>query len=342
MALPGGAITLVSVVTVFSVLAVCAVILRFYAIRILVALDGGAGLQMTDASPQEIETLLKIFFAAPIIWAFATGFVKLSILSFYHKVFGSRKEMRIAIYTVTAVVGILFLVTVLEPLLMCRPIKYTWDKVNTKGTCGNTQKAFLGVAAVNLVVDLVIFALPLPLLWQLKMSTGKKLGISGILALGLMYDIFISYFIPIIQAYISQNSVCIVSGLRIESLLSLKEENFTFTVIRDATYGALEVQLGTTNACLPFYRPLLLRYFPKLQTRSTTGKTWENSDRTRDTMERSRRLKLLASDTYGIDTLTSQTYAARDSRGDSRSIDMATPPEQITVNQSIDIYYEPK
>lgn len=52
-------------------------------------------------------------------------------------------------------------------------------------------------------------------------------------------------------------SVCTMSGLRIESLVRLDPVDFSYTVLDDCIFGGLEVALGTTNACLPFFRPLL-------------------------------------------------------------------------------------
>lgn len=54
-------------------------------------------------------------------------------------------------------------------------------------------------------------------------------------------------------------SVCTMSALRIESLVRLNPADFSYTVLDDCIYGGLEVALGTTNACLPFFRPLLKR-----------------------------------------------------------------------------------
>lgn len=43
------------------------------------------------------------------------------------------------------------------------------------------------IAAINLAIDLAIFCLPLPIFWTLQMARKKKVYISLILLLGLMY-----------------------------------------------------------------------------------------------------------------------------------------------------------
>lgn len=129
----------------------------------------------------------QLFIAAPVVWGFATTCVKLSILTFYYDIFATPRFRRV-VYVMCAIVVALCLATILEPFLLCRPLSYTWTRVTmmTKGTCGDSQKAYLGVAVVNLLVDLAILGLPMPMLWQLQMPFQKKLGITVILALGLM------------------------------------------------------------------------------------------------------------------------------------------------------------
>ncbi|KAK2868033.1 hypothetical protein FQN49_003229 [Arthroderma sp. PD_2] len=362
MVLPSGGVSLIVINTVFTGLATIAVMLRFYAIRvigrkyylsdylvvfgliftiattivgILMAAIGGAGLHATEATPAQLVALLKLFVAAPVVWSLATTFLKLSILSFYHKVFGSKKSMRVAVYIESAIVLALFLATILEPFLLCRPFKYTWDKIQTQGTCGDAMKAYMGVAVTNLVVDLSIYLLPIPVLWHLQMTMSKRLALCGIFALGLI--------------------VCVFSALRIYALMKLDVVDFSFTVVSDANFGGLEVELGTINACLPFYRPLVAKYIPGLKSdRKPTGKTWEDTTRpsqypgsgergSRGSRGSQKPLHPRVPDPYGIEPVTSQSYVGRGGNGqlDDSSLEKGLPEEQITVDQSIDVLYSP-
>ncbi|KAF3480941.1 uncharacterized protein GIQ15_06288 [Arthroderma uncinatum] len=359
MVLPRGGISLIAINTVFTVLATCAVALRFYAIRVIgrkyylsdyfvvlgliftvattivVAAIGGAGLHATEATPAQLVALLKLFVAAPVVWSLATTFLKLSILSFYHKVFGSKKSMRVAVYIESVIVIALFIATILEPFLLCRPFRYTWDKFQTQGTCGDSKKAYLGVAVTNLVVDVSIYLLPIPVLWNLQMTKSKRLALCGIFALGLI--------------------VCIFSALRIYALLKLSVQDFSFSVINDANFGGLEVELGTINACLPFYRPLAAKYIPGLKSdRKPAAKTWENTARpsqypgsgergSRSSRGSQKPLHPHDPDPYGIKPVTPQAYSRENGNGplDDSSLEKGLPDEQITVDRSINIFYSP-
>ena len=66
---------------------------------------------------------------------------------------------------------------VLEGLLICRPLAYYWDPL-LEHTCGNTEAAYLAAHVINLVTDISVIVLPMPVLWNLNMRASKKLGIS--------------------------------------------------------------------------------------------------------------------------------------------------------------------
>jgi hypothetical protein len=60
-----------------------------------------------------------------------------------------------------------------------------WDRT-VKGTCGDRTGAYLSHHIIILVLDFSIVALPMPVLWRLKMSRSKKLGISFMFGLGIV------------------------------------------------------------------------------------------------------------------------------------------------------------
>ncbi|RDL41339.1 Uncharacterized protein BP5553_01318 [Venustampulla echinocandica] len=322
--LPSGGIAIIVVNTVFLVLAFVAVIARFYArylqrkqiatddylivaglfftvatvgIGYSLVLDGGAGRHMEDATPEQIAMALKLFVPAPLLWAIATTFVKLSILFFYISIF-TMPRLRSAVYVVIAVSVALVVVVILESFLLCRPFEYTWNRT-IPGVCGDTQKAYLSVAIVNLAIDLSIVALPMPVLWSLKMAKKKKMAISAILCLGLC--------------------ICAITAARIQSVLNLDPMDFTYTVVEDTIFGGLELELGIINACLPILRPLFSKAFgsnsalASIWTRKTENDSTDKSKTNWSSQKESKRFHRLNDDTYPLTDLTTTTiYANND------------------------------
>ena len=130
-------------------------------------------------------TLWKMFVPAPLVWGIATCLVKCSILAFYADIF-QKPGFRLPIYVMAGLSVALALTTILQSFLLCHPFKYSWDKTVPGGSCAPSKQAYLSVAIVNLIIDLSIVALPMPILWSLQMRTAKKVAISAILSIGLV------------------------------------------------------------------------------------------------------------------------------------------------------------
>ena len=82
---------------------------------------------------------------------------------------------------------------ILEAFLLCTPVALNWDNF-VPGTCGNQPTAYLAAGIINLLVDIGIIILPMPLLWNLQMPVARKLGISAMFGIGAMYDL-VSLFV---------------------------------------------------------------------------------------------------------------------------------------------------
>ncbi|KAJ5285476.1 hypothetical protein N7524_000782 [Penicillium chrysogenum] len=68
-------------------------------------------------------------------------------------------------------------------LVQCRPISFNWNK-NQSGTCISAKSFFFGNAISNLLIDVIILALPIPMVLQLQLRLSQKLTILGIFLLG--------------------------------------------------------------------------------------------------------------------------------------------------------------
>lgn len=76
-----------------------------------------------------------------------------------------------------------FITVFLEALLLCNPVEFNWDKT-LEGTCANVALAYLLAGITNLLIDVIIVILPMPMLWKVKIGFSKKIGISAMFGLG--------------------------------------------------------------------------------------------------------------------------------------------------------------
>lgn len=72
------------------------------------------------------------------------------------------------------------------PAATCRPFAFSWNKQIPGGKCGDLTPPSIGIAATDIIGDVMIILLPMRPIWRLKISRAKKLGLSFVFALGLL------------------------------------------------------------------------------------------------------------------------------------------------------------
>ena len=120
-----------------------------------------------------------------ILWSAAVFFVRASVLQLYIHIFRIR-SFRIACYTIHVVNASYFAATVLAACLICRPFAFNWDRSIHGGKCGNQKSLDLWIGIYNLLMDVTVVILPMPVLWGLQMAISKKLALSFMFGMGIM------------------------------------------------------------------------------------------------------------------------------------------------------------
>ncbi|KAK8068632.1 hypothetical protein PG996_007744 [Apiospora saccharicola] len=83
-----------------------------------------------------------------------------------------------------AIVSLYWVACILTILLLCRPIQLDWDQ-NLDGTCGDKRAIEKFSSAFNMVLDLWVVFLPLPMIWDLQLPKGKKWTVTVSFSFGL-------------------------------------------------------------------------------------------------------------------------------------------------------------
>jgi hypothetical protein len=115
----------------------------------------------------------------------AVALTKVSFLCFCLRIF-PRKELRTKVYALTAfslAYGVAF---TLVGLFNCTPISYIWENWDGehKGKCINFHIFAWAHAGINITLDILIIAIPIPELMGLSMSTKKKVQIIMMFSVG--------------------------------------------------------------------------------------------------------------------------------------------------------------
>ena len=117
-------------------------------------------------------------FISAILYLFTLFGYKFTILLLYLRLFGVNDRFRYATWTVMLFVfGYLFS-NLITQLFGCTPFRKSWEKERIPyGHCIVLPHAGLAYGSMNLISDFLIFVLPMPMVWRLRLSGKGKLGV---------------------------------------------------------------------------------------------------------------------------------------------------------------------
>ncbi|KAF2148048.1 hypothetical protein K461DRAFT_67882 [Myriangium duriaei CBS 260.36] len=172
----------------------------------------------------------KLLLVAHILWAAATTTTRISLLLLYVDLFSTVKPFRYLSICMIIINFMNFLVQLFGYMFICTP--YLSFPVGT-GRCGDVVAFDTYCAIISVILDASVTIAPLPLLWDLRMSRSKKLGITFIVSIGFF--------------------VCILTILRlILSKIFIDERSLKQWLIKLFVSG-LEPVIGFWITCFPFF-----------------------------------------------------------------------------------------
>jgi hypothetical protein len=117
----------------------------------------------------------------------AVALTKISFLCFCLRIF-PRKELRTTVYALAALSLAYGLAFTLTCVFNCTPISYIWENWDGEhtGKCINFHVFAWAHAGINITLDLIIIAVPIPELLRLSMSLKKKIQIIMMFSIGFL------------------------------------------------------------------------------------------------------------------------------------------------------------
>jgi hypothetical protein len=188
-----------------------------------------------------------LFFVAESMYLAIITLTKISILFFYLRIFPSPAFRRVC-YLVMAWVSISGLLFLLLQIFQCIPIDYTWK--GWTGTyephkCMDANALAFTAAGFSIAQDLVILALPLPLIARLQTSWRSRIEVMVMFSLGIF--------------------VVITSCIRLRSIVYFaRSSNPTWDYTDALIWTGLEAAVSMIVVSLPAIRVLLKRAAPRL------------------------------------------------------------------------------
>ncbi|OJD25821.1 hypothetical protein ACJ73_02808 [Blastomyces percursus] len=204
----------------------------------------------TEISFDTFKKQVILLWASVPVYNASLFCTKASISLQYHRIFpGSR--IRIACYGALAFLTLYGLWVVIGSFLTCVPVKRFWDDT-VEGSCMSRDALWLSTAIAHIVTDIILLAMPMPILIRLNLPKRQRIGLVLVLALG--------------------GFVCITSGLRLESVRQVATSaDMIQSNAAASSWSAVECNVAIICCSLPTLRPLITRIFPNISSKGSRG-----------------------------------------------------------------------
>ncbi len=190
---------------------------------------------------------------------------KTSVLVFYLRLSKStQKVLRLASWAVLIIVNLAGTVLTLLNIFQCRPVEAAFNLTDPPGQCIPLLTEFICSAPVNIVTDLAILALPLPVLTGMRLPPRQKIILIMTFALGIFVTIVDVVRIYYLQKAISDASSSALSGDDDLNTSFGNSPEFAWNASLALLWSAIEVNIGIACACIPTLKPLIIRILPAM------------------------------------------------------------------------------
>jgi len=218
-----------------------------FCITCIISVPYGMGKHSWAADPTKIYKILEIGLYNALVYMTAHLFIKMSILAFYIRVFTLNTPwFRYCIYAMGTYAACWWMGCFFSALFQCTPVSFFWQQYNVgrvppaQGHCTvHNTNLVISSSALNTVGDIVIFALPIAMLWRLQLKRAHKAALILVFATGAF--------------------ACIAGIVRLTQTLSAVKPGADTTWVTAEIYmwTAIEAGVGLICACLPIIGPLI-------------------------------------------------------------------------------------
>ncbi|KAI1321948.1 hypothetical protein F5Y16DRAFT_388028 [Xylariaceae sp. FL0255] len=248
------------------------------ALQLDAAINGDLGQHQKDINgePDLTDPRFLVYertkLATNVISPIGFGLVKISIVVLYEKIFHNIRPFRICAYVMIGLLGSWILAFFFSNLFICYPVTALIEPFYGN-KCLNQPAIFLSTLVTDLIFDVLILLMPIPVVLKLQLPWRDRIGVLGMFLLGTV--------------------VVIVSSVRLEQLLEVNSLYLLFYA--DETYytspaffwANIELAIAIMSACLPTLKPILVFFFPTPpSTRTAPTKYIQISDPQSSRMQR--------------------------------------------------------
>ncbi|KAJ6115294.1 hypothetical protein N7486_001072, partial [Penicillium sp. IBT 16267x] len=215
----------------------------------------GLGKHDADIRKENVASLGKYEYVFSVLYNPALMAAKTSILIVYLRISkGTVKVLYYASWLVLGMVNIAGIVLTFINIFQCRPIAAAFKVVDNQPECIDLLTQLTCSSPVNIVTNLAILALPLPIFTRLMLPRREKIILVFTFAVGVFVTV-----VDVLRIYYLQQAVTNISIISAGLSYTFTSPEFPWNASLALMWSAVEVNVIITCACIPTLKPLVLR-----------------------------------------------------------------------------------
>jgi fucose permease len=206
---------------------------------------------------------------------------KTSILIFYLSLSATQRIFRWATIATLVVVNVGGLALTILNIIQCRPVSAAWQSpVPTTAHCTNIVTLYLSSAPLNIITDLAILFLPMPILTSMRLPKKQKI----ILVITFGFGIFVAIVDVVRIAYLQDAQRATLRAAQTDhdesGTTQRNTGDFSWFASLSFMWSTVEINLGIMCGCVPALKPLARRFLPSWIIDHTTSGTYCSDEAT--------------------------------------------------------------
>ena len=133
----------------------------------------------------------KVSIATLTLWLATAASTKVSLLLLYHRLFYPSKRFRLVVRIGAAIVFCQWFSLTIGTIFQCIPVAAFWNRNIEGAKCIDLPRFTITSGVLNLLTDVMILCLPVPMLWGLNTTKAQKVTLTGIFLLGILYVLWL-------------------------------------------------------------------------------------------------------------------------------------------------------
>ncbi|KAL2758140.1 hypothetical protein ACRALDRAFT_1040207 [Sodiomyces alcalophilus JCM 7366] len=241
----------------------------------------GLGRYDEDIDANHHGALRRCEYVFSILYNPALMAIKSSILVFYLRLSkNTQMLLRIASWVTLVIINIAGTVLTFMNIFQCNPVSAAWQVWTEPVRCIPLLTEFICAAPVNIITNLVIVGLPIPVITSMRLPPRQKYILVFTFSLGIFVTV-----VDVIRIYYLQRAISTAASPSTDRSTAFGgTPDFAWKSSLSFMWSAVEVNIAMICACIPTLKPLIVKILPAIlidpdrTRRSSSGRKEEDSD----------------------------------------------------------------